>query len=62
MIAVAREMDLTDALGGIVARYARASRPRLVPAWRLQVAWDDLHVHGELTNRYLLATDGLNVK
>lgn len=55
-------MDLTDALGGIVARYARASRPRLVPAWRLQVAWDDLHVHGELTNRYLLATDGLNVK
>ena len=28
----------------------------------IQVAWDYLAAHGSLTNRYLLDTDGLNVK
>jgi hypothetical protein len=27
-----------------------------------QLAWDYLTSHGSLTNRHLLATDGLNVK
>jgi HKD family nuclease len=36
--------------------------PPLVPAWMVQLAWDYLQLHGRLTNRYLLATDGLNVK
>ena len=34
----------------------------LVPAWMIQLAWDHLQLHGELTNQYLLSTDGLNVK
>lgn len=33
-----------------------------VPAWMIELAWDYLQAHGELTNRYLLANDGLNVK
>jgi HKD family nuclease len=36
--------------------------PQLVPAWMFQLAWDYLAANGVLTNRYLLATDGLNVK
>ena len=36
--------------------------PQLVEAWMIQVAWDYLQAHGALTNRYLLSTDGLNVK
>ncbi len=28
----------------------------------IQLAWDHLHLHGELTNAYLVADDGLNVK
>jgi hypothetical protein len=36
--------------------------PQLVDAWMIQVAWDWLEAHGSLTNRHLLATDGLNVK
>ena len=36
--------------------------PQLVEAWRVQVAWDWLQAHGSLTNRHLVATDGLNVK
>jgi hypothetical protein len=35
---------------------------QLVDAWMIQVAWDWLVAHGSLTNRHLLATDGLNVK
>ncbi len=41
---------------------ARGAGPQLVPAWMLQLAWDYLQLHDELTNRYLLADDGLNVK
>lgn len=37
-------------------------KPEGVPAWMIQVAWDYLRAHGELTNRFLLANDGLNVK
>jgi plasmid replication initiation protein len=33
-----------------------------IPAWMFQLAWDYLRQHGSLTNRYLLADDGLNVK
>ncbi len=41
---------------------ARGAQPQLVPAWMIQLAWDYLQLNGELTNTYLLATDGLNVK
>lgn len=40
----------------------RRSPPQLVPAWMIQLAWDYLRAHGTLTNKYLLADDGLNVK
>lgn len=40
----------------------KGSPPQLVPAWMIEVAWNYLRRHGRLTNRYLLATDGLNVK
>jgi hypothetical protein len=33
-----------------------------VPAWMLALAWEYLLAHGTLTNRHLLAADGLNVK
>jgi hypothetical protein len=35
---------------------------QLVPAWMIQIAWEYLASHRALTNRYLLADDGLNVK
>jgi hypothetical protein len=35
---------------------------QLVPAWMLQSAWSYLNEHGRLTNKQLLATEGLNVK
>ena len=35
---------------------------QFVPAWMLTLAWEYLLAHGRLTNRYLLASDGLNVK
>jgi HKD family nuclease len=41
---------------------ARGTGPQLVPAWMVQLAWDYLQRYGELTNRHLLAEDGLNVK
>jgi hypothetical protein len=40
----------------------RQTGAQLVPAWMLQLAWDYLLRYGELSNRYLLADDGLNVK
>lgn len=33
-----------------------------VPAWMIQFAWEFLLRHGALTNKHLLASDGLNVK
>jgi hypothetical protein len=36
--------------------------PQLVEAWMIQSAWDYLQAHGALTNRFLLSSDGLNVK
>ena len=36
--------------------------PQLVPAWMIERAWSHLTTHGELDNRYLLSSDGLNVK
>jgi hypothetical protein len=41
---------------------ARGRGPEPVPAWMLNVAWEHLTAHGSLTNAYLLAGDGLNVK
>ena len=32
-----------------------------MPAWMLHTAWEHLKATGSLTNRYLLAPDGLNV-
>ena len=44
-------------------RSRQLGRPaQLVPAWMIQIAWEYLASHGTLTNRYLLADDGLNVK
>lgn len=44
-------------------RTATQGKPaQLVPAWMVQLAWDHLRLTGELTNAYLLADDGLNVK
>lgn len=44
------------------ASTAKGTPAQLVPAWMLDLAWDYLRTNGSLTNRYLLATDGLNVK
>jgi hypothetical protein len=44
------------------ASRAKSRSPQLVAAAMIQLAWDVLQSHGSLTNRYLLATDGLNVK
>ena len=41
---------------------SKGSQPQLVPAWMVQLAWDYLQLHRALTNRFLLATEGLNVK
>ncbi len=40
----------------------KGAGPQHVPAWMIQIAWDHLRREGELTNAYLLAADGLNVK
>jgi hypothetical protein len=40
----------------------RGMGPQLVNGWMLRLAWDYLRFHGHLSNRYLLADDGLNVK
>jgi hypothetical protein len=36
--------------------------PQRVPAWMIQLAWDWLQAHGRLTQKHLLADDGLSVK
>jgi hypothetical protein len=36
--------------------------PQLIPAWMLELAYSYLLQHGRLSNRYLLDTEGLNVK
>ena len=36
--------------------------PQLVEAWMIQSAWDYLQAHGSLSYRFLLSSDGLNVK
>lgn len=41
---------------------ALGEEAQLVPAWMLQSAWSHLSKHGRLSNKNLLATDGLNVK
>jgi hypothetical protein len=44
-------------------RSRELGRPaQLIPAWMLNRAWRYLTLHGSLPNKYLLATDGLNVK
>jgi hypothetical protein len=53
-------------LGGLyvetLASRAKGTPPQFIPAWMFSLAWDYLRTHGELSNRFLLATDGLNVK
>lgn len=44
------------------ATQAKGSGPQLVPAWMLNTAWRHLRSTGALSNRYLLAAEGLNVK
>lgn len=44
------------------ASRAKGTGPQLVPAWMINVAWDHLRSQGSLEQRFLLATDGLNVK
>jgi hypothetical protein len=44
------------------ASLAKGRSAQFVPAWMLALAWEYLLAHGTLTNRHLLATDGLNVK
>lgn len=44
------------------ASAAKSMPAQFVPAWMIEVAWDYLRSHGRLTNRFLLDTDGLNVK
>lgn len=44
------------------ASKAKGNKPQLIPAWMFTLAWEYLRAHGRLTNRYLLAQDGLNVK
>jgi hypothetical protein len=44
------------------ASRAKGNPPQLIPAWMFTLAWDYLRTHGRLSNRYLLASDGLNVK
>lgn len=44
------------------ASEAKGTPAQLVPAWMLELAHGYLRKNGHLTNRYLLATDGLNVK
>jgi hypothetical protein len=41
---------------------AHGAGAQLVPAWMIQAAWDHLRAERSLTNKYLLAADGLNVK
>jgi len=41
---------------------AKGSGSQLVPAWMLNTAWAHLQATGGLTNRYALASDGLNIK
>jgi hypothetical protein len=44
------------------ASRTKGNPPQLIPAWMFTLAWDYLRTHRQLSNRYLPATDGLNVK
>lgn len=44
------------------ASAAKNTPAQFVPAWMIEIAWDYLRARGRLTNRFLLDTDGLNVK
>lgn len=59
-----RIVELT--IGGMWLETARSREigrgAEFVPAWMFNLAWDYLAANGRMTNRYLLATDGLNVK
>lgn len=41
---------------------AKGLLPQFIPAWMLGLAWDYLRAHGQLSNAFLLAKEGLNVK
>lgn len=44
------------------ASRGKGSGPQLVPAWMLNTAWHHLRTTGSLENRFLLSSEGLNVK
>lgn len=44
------------------ASVAKGRPAQLIPAWMFQLAVDHLDAHGRLSNAYLLASEGLNVK
>lgn len=55
-------VDGAGVLMSTEASDAKGSGAQLVPAWMINVAWRHLRASGSLTNRYLLSSDGLNVK
>ena len=55
-------VDADGVLLSTGASDAKGSGPQLVDAWMLNAAWRHLRTTGRLTNRYLLSSDGLNVK
>lgn len=55
-----RVAALTD--DGLYVETNSSTTPQLVPAWMITIAWEWLTTRGTLTNRFLLADDGLNVK
>ena len=59
-----RVRDITPDGVWVETQRSRAQgRPaQLVEAWMIQSAWEYLQAHGVLTNRFLLSSDGLNVK
>ncbi len=44
------------------ASEAKGRPAQEIPAWMFQLAADHLEANGNLTNAYLLSSDGLNVK
>lgn len=44
------------------ASAAKCRPAQLIPGWMFQLAVDHLEAHGRLSNAYLLASEGLNVK
>lgn len=57
-----RELTPTGIYVDTNATRKKRTPPQLIPAWMFTLAWDYLRSHGSLSNAYLVASDGLNVK